>query len=77
MAADRCEECGRIVGDGKGHWYPDLAGPWPWAGGLDTTKHAAAAADYGASHFFCDSCLETLELAQARELGELDLVDCE
>lgn len=33
------------------------------------------AADYGASHFFCDPCLTDLELTQSVLLGEIDSVE--
>jgi hypothetical protein len=38
---------------------------------FDRRKFKTPAADYGASHLFCDDCLTLEELEQSVELGEI------
>lgn len=53
----RCDRCRRVV--------TDCIWPRP-----DPRRYAYPAADFNASHQFCEDCLEAEEIEQAKELGE-------
>lgn len=55
----KCDECRRPV---------NLTHDW-------RNGQPMAAADYGASHFFCDPCLTRLELEQSILLGEVESIE--